>query len=193
MGVPWSKMNTNDYSIFFGCGITLVIEGVTLVRVLRGSKHRFVIKILVMLVGYNLAKLASVTVYLCSKQISQTRKWEIIRGFDSTAYLLFNVSHWMFASKYFTIARHTPYKVAKQEVPREMVKCDKITNWVFLTLNSIPPILFGVSNIGYYIAESNGNSNTELAEILAQLVTISLLAMFFVPITSGIYLFMALF
>ena len=55
-------MNTNDYSVLIGCGITLVFEGVTLVRVLRGSKHRFVIKILAMLLGYNLANLAAETV-----------------------------------------------------------------------------------------------------------------------------------
>ena len=69
----------------------------TLVRVLKGSKHRFVIKILAMLLGYNLAKLASETVYVNMYNTSFTdKKWEIYDGFLNTSYFLFNVSHWMF-------------------------------------------------------------------------------------------------
>ena len=64
MGNTWSELTFSDYSTWFGCGITLVIESATLVRVCRGSKHRFIMKILAMLVGYNLACLASATVYI---------------------------------------------------------------------------------------------------------------------------------
>ena len=62
------------------------------------------------------------------------------------------------------MARYTPYKVAQQEVPREMIRCDKITNWVFLSLNAIPPVLCGAGYIGYHIANSNGKE--DLAKIL---------------------------
>ena len=57
MGNTWSVLTFGDYIYLFCPGLTLVIESATLLRVLRGSKHRFVIKILAMLVGYNLSNL----------------------------------------------------------------------------------------------------------------------------------------
>ena len=117
-----------------------------------------------MLFGANLAKLIVEAVTINTyKTDNSAKKAEIYEGFNSTAYLLFNVAHWMFASKYFTMARQTPYKVAKQEVPREIVRCDNITNWVFLSFNAISPLLYGVGFIVYYAASSAGNE--ELANI----------------------------
>ena len=77
-----------------------------------------------------------------------TKKIEILFGLNATALLLFNVSHWMFAFKYFSMSRQTTFKIAKQEVPKGIVRCDKITNWVFLSIIAIPPILYGVSEFG---------------------------------------------
>ena len=113
-----------------------------------------------MLIGYNLTQLASETVNLNMVNTSFTdKKLEIYDVFSATGYLLFNVSHWMFAFRYYTMARYTPYKVTQQEVPREMIRCDKITNWVFLSLNSVPPVLNGVGYIGYHIANLNGKED----------------------------------
>ena len=83
------------------------------------------------------------------------KKLCIFFGLDAISYLLFNVSHWMFAFKYFSMSRQTPYKIAKQEVPTGIVRCDRITNWVFLSINAIPPILYGVSEFGREAAGSN--------------------------------------
>ena len=69
-------------------------------------------------------------------------------GFAAAALLLFNVGHWMFAHKYFSMSRQLPLKLVNIKVPRFIVICDNITNWIFLSLNSIPPILTGVAGIG---------------------------------------------
>ena len=193
MGNTESVLIFGDYIFYFGCGIALVIESATLLRVLRGSKHRFVIKILSMLVGYNLAYLARETVYInmVKTVYFSAKKLEILFCLDATALLLFNVSHWMFAFKYFSMSRQTPYKIAKQEVPTGIVRRDKITNWIFLSTNAIPPILFGVSECGRFTAGSNGHM--KLSNYFHQTARISLVASYSAPITSGIYLFTALY
>ena len=134
-------------SVLFGCGLAFLVQFVTLVRVIKGSKHTFVIRILVMLMLANLAFLADETIWINELKTSNfSGKKDAI---DVTCYasglFLFNVAHWMFAQRYFEIARQVPFKLAKREVPRNVLICDRITNWVFLTLNSIPPIVFGVT------------------------------------------------
>ena len=74
-------------------------------------------------------------------------KWEIFDVFNALGFLLFNVSHWMFAFKYYSMSRQSSYKISKQEVPQRLLKHDRIINWVFLTLNTLPPILYGVGYI----------------------------------------------
>ena len=146
-----------------------------------------------MLVGYNLANLGQETMYInmVKTEDYSAKKLEIYFGLDATALLLFNVSHWMFAFKYFQMSRLKPYKIAKQEVPKRIIRCDKITNWVFLSINAIPPILYGVSEFGREAAGSN--DQLELSNYFHQTALISILATYFVPITSGIYLFTALY
>jgi hypothetical protein len=63
----------------------------------------------------------------------------------------------MFAQKYFSMAIQAPFKLAQTEVPRRTVVCNKIANWVFLGLNAIPPILYGVGYISYYETTSSEN------------------------------------
>ena len=119
------------------------------------------------------------------------KKLEILYGFRATGLLLFNVAHWMFAYKYFYMARQVPFKLANREVLKNIVICDKITNWVFFSLNFIPPILYGVGVIGYYEAVSNGNE--KLIPKFRGLYRITYLIIEFMPIMSGVYLFTALY
>ena len=150
----WQQLTFDDFCALFGCGLTLVIESATLVRVLRGSRHTFVVKILAILIIANMANLASETVWMNELKTGESnKKDEINYGFLATGYFLFNVGHWMFAEKYFSMARKAPFKLAQTEVPRRILICNQITNWVFLSLNAIPPILFGVGLIGYHEAD----------------------------------------
>ena len=111
-------------------------------------------------------------------------------GFLAASLLLFNVGHWMFAHKYFSMSRQLPLKLVNIKVPRIIVICDNITNWIFLSLNSIPPILYGVGVIGLFQALSNGN--TELANKFSVMFYICFQITEFAPIITGVYLFTAL-
>ena len=127
MGNTWStKVDFNEKSILLGCGIILVFEGETLVRVLKGTKHRFVVKILCMLIGYNLCSIAEKCMYISmnKKEVYPLDMLKITISLSSLGLLLFGVSHWMFAFKYFSMSRQTPYKLQKTEVPSSIVVCD---------------------------------------------------------------------
>ena len=64
MGKIWHQLDISDLAILFGCSMALAIEIVTLSRVLYGSRHKFVIKILATLIGGNLARLATETIWI---------------------------------------------------------------------------------------------------------------------------------
>jgi hypothetical protein len=78
MGNTWTELNFDDYSYLFACGLTAVIQFATLVRVIQGSKYKFVIKILAILIGYNLTQLAEEITYVNMIKTHFTdKKWEI--------------------------------------------------------------------------------------------------------------------
>ena len=151
----WQQLDFSDLSLLFGCGLSLVIESATMVRVIRGSRHTFVVKILAILILANMASLASEAVNMNELKAGEftDTKDEIFVCFNATGLLLFNVGHWMFAEKYFSMACEAPFKLAQKEVPRRILICNKITNWIFFSLNAIPPVLWGVGAIGYYEAD----------------------------------------
>ena len=57
-------LSARDYIRIVGGGIPLVIEAATLIRTFRGSKHRFAMRILVMLMLTNMATIAEDVIYL---------------------------------------------------------------------------------------------------------------------------------
>ena len=163
MGSVWNELDFSSLTTLFGSGLALMILSVTLVRVIKGSKHRFVITILSMLMLANLDFLGNEIMYiniLKTEASPSSKKYEIVGGIEAFGMLLFNVGHWMFSQKYFKMARQVPFKLAKREVPRNVVLCDQLTNWVFLTLNAIPPTIYGVTFI--YLCEALENGNMEL-------------------------------
>ena len=112
-----------------------------------------------MLMLANIAFLSDEIVYinLLKTDDYTDEKLEIYYGLQAVGLLLFNISHWMFAYKYFFMARQVPFKLANREVPKNIVICDKITNWVFFSLNFIPTILYGIGGVASYPAAANGN------------------------------------
>ena len=72
----WQQLNFDAFCFLFGCGLTLVIESATLVRVIRGSRHTFVVKILAILILANMANIASEAVYMNELKAGATnKKW----------------------------------------------------------------------------------------------------------------------
>ena len=104
-----------------------------------------------------MATLAQETLYLNQLKTYTKMKNAFIYGFWAAGLFLFNVGHWMFAENYFSMACEAPFKLAQTEVTRRILICNKITNWVILSLNAIPSILYGVGCICGFKALSNGN------------------------------------
>ena len=149
--IPWKQLGLLDSSYLIGCLVALLIELITLVRVILGSRHKFVLTILAILIGANLAYLAKEITYINMINTGfPIKKYVILFSFGAFELLLFNVGHWMFAHKYFTMSRQAPHKLSQKEVPRGIVVCDEIINWVFLSLNALPPVLYFVGVIGFY-------------------------------------------
>ena len=89
------------------------------------------------------------------------------------------------------MARQTPFKLAQRLVPINIFICYQITNWVLISLNSIPCILCGVGEIVYY--SNLAHRNAQLANKFIVMARICYLVAEFIPIMSGIYLFTALY
>ena len=188
-----------DYVRIFGSLVPLTIQAATLVRVLRGSKHRFAIKILGILIGYNITNFGTEVMY---RDINYNayhgylhqREFLISVGINCTGYILFNVSHWMFAFKYFSLSRQIPFKQAGKEVPRRIAICDKITDWVFFTLNWIAPVLLATGLVIILVVSSK-NPDDWVNKTLKffKMSNISYMVSISLPIISGILLFCALY
>ena len=149
--VTREQLSFADYSKLIGCLLVLLIESATLVRVIWGSRNKLIIKILAILIGANLANCVNEITYINGLNHGFTYiQADIVYGSEAVGYLLFNVGHWIFANKYFSLSRQAPHKLAQKEVPRSTVLCDKIINCFFLSLNVLPPILLGVGFIGFY-------------------------------------------
>lgn len=119
------------------------------------------------------------------------REAEIAVGLNCFGFLLFNVSHWMFAFKYFSITRQMPFKLASLQVPRTIVICDRINNGLFFSLNCIAPILTATFYITGMILGLHVNLRKEKpfwrTGDVFYMITLSL------PIITGSYLFVALY
>jgi hypothetical protein len=62
--IPWKQLGLLGSSYLIGCLVALLIELITLVRVILGSRHKFVLTILAILIGANLAYLAKEITYI---------------------------------------------------------------------------------------------------------------------------------
>ena len=119
MGISFDK---EDIIRILTSVIPLAVECTTLVRVLRGSKHRFAIMILVMLIGFNLTNICTEVIHLDLKikfespnalyqhcfdnpDSCPVREFQTSVIFTCIGILLFDVAHWLFAHKYFSLSR----------------------------------------------------------------------------------------
>ena len=62
-------------TLTWGSGIIIFIEGATLLRVLFGSRHRFPIKVLSLLIGYNFSSIAGGIAWKIVFEFKQTHHW----------------------------------------------------------------------------------------------------------------------
>ncbi len=74
MGSSESHLDIADYCKLLGYVSAFVVQSVTLVRVLVGSKHRFLIKILGMLIAGNIALISDKVIFIIMLQSSDYSK-----------------------------------------------------------------------------------------------------------------------
>ena len=144
----------------------------------KGTKRRFVIKMLGLLMTYNICQILQV--YL-RKNNSFFIAFCVFMFIKDTC---FNLSHWFFAYKYYSTARRTPYAIKGEDVPKSILSWDKATNRFFYVLNSIAVMLDAPT---YYLYMTRGGEFWLSMDIGTWLFVISL------TFISGIYLFVALY
>ena len=181
----------DNICLWYAPGVAMLFECVTLVRVICLSRNIFAITILILLIAGNVVIIAAGFVPLKIRPRKVRKIAEICSGLQATTYLLFNVAHWMFAHKYFSMSRQLPCKLAKLKVPRSIVWCDRITNLILISLNAIAPIAYGYSAIGALKALKHRNWNLMIK--YGKIENISFQITQFLPLISGVYLFTALY
>ena len=133
--------------------LLFIIYGITLIKVVTGSRYLWLIQLIAMLIVYNLTSLAASLVFylLGNNAISDGSAWIYLGIVGGLNNLCFNIAHWMFAFSYYQISRRTPHALNGDKVPPNMVKRDQTTNRIFFSLNVIVPIVYGVSQWGTFM------------------------------------------
>jgi len=104
--------------LFFSVPALFVLYTMTIVRVIKGSKYRFLKQVIALLMISNLGVLTTVfsSIYLCRNQKSTF--WTYVFWLSTGAYYgFYGVAHWILASKYNQIASEIPYLLYDTTVP----------------------------------------------------------------------------
>ena len=126
-------------------GVLILLYGATLIKVCRGSKYTFVIKLLVLLLLSNISQFfKSWSFYqLITGVFNNVPYFWLallsISGFITAA--CFNIAHWIFAYEYYSISHFMPFVLKGQDLPEDKVKCDKILNKIMFFLNIAAPFV----------------------------------------------------
>ena len=147
------------------CSVLVLLYVTTLIKVCIGSKYQFVIKLLVLLIFSNIG--------LAFDQFGDY-KFELFRrnltGNDpifciSIIFIsgliynvCFNVSHWIFAFEYYSIARFMPYVFKGQGLPESNLKYDRRLNNTMFLLNIALPLLNKIAALKANLVEGNGHT-----------------------------------
>ena len=126
-------------------GLLIMLYGATLVKACRGSKYKFVVKLLILLILSNVALILNYLSYYWWFQTDFSNRAIVwISLLSISGFLLiacFNLSYWMFAFEYYSIARFMPFVLKGQDLPESKLKCDGAINKIMLFLNIAAPLV----------------------------------------------------
>jgi hypothetical protein len=131
-------------------GILILMYGTTFIKVWKGSKYSFFIKLLVLLIVSNISQIPysysfyklNTPPYITPPYINLPYIWITLRSISGFFLLAsFNVSHWIFAFLYYKIARLMTFVLKEQVVPESVLKFDKTLNKIMFVLNIAFPFL----------------------------------------------------
>ena len=67
--------------------------------------------------------------------------------FNAIYWGLLNIAHWMFSFEYYNMVRIIPFVLDDIPIPENIIKLNKTQFWVWIILNTIAAILWGITMI----------------------------------------------
>lgn len=153
------------WTLFLAYSAMIVIEVITLVKVLCGKRYKVLMAICVMLIGSNIAYLVYNSEYYVYWNEGQQNKSRgaTIGTSGPIGDLLFGEAHWVLAIYYLKIATNMPLIIDGQE---DQVKDFKVLMWVGILCNAIFPIGEGITyNIQMLAPDYGGLLNSIFVQI----------------------------
>jgi hypothetical protein len=160
--------------------IMIMMYLTTLIKVCRGSKYKFVIKLLILLIVSNICLLVSdwsFYIYKTRTFVGIPWFWISLSAISSFILLVcFNLSRWIFAFEYYSISRFMPYVLKGQDLPESELKFDTKFNNTMISINVAIPFFNQVAqfiNNWWYFANIGGDWYwtyivTKMLELLLQ-------------------------
>lgn len=130
--------------------IMTVADLIQLFHVIRGSKNRWLIIVISMLLASNICTIIWWYGYqelLINRHKSELCVW-LLGGGTGLQNVWFNLSHYMLADKYRTIAHKVPLKFDGKPEP-EATTWDKVEYWSMIALNTLTGILQGYAIVSF--------------------------------------------
>jgi hypothetical protein len=115
-----------------------------------GTQNKWLITVVGILIAYNIALIGwgAMATRLFVKGHRSAIDVDLFGFFVGMSAATFNVSHYMIAEKYQTIAKKVPTKLRGLPDP-PVTKCEVVTDWSLLVINLLGGVMYGVTNIGY--------------------------------------------
>ena len=132
----------------------LAMSTATLIRVCRGRKFTFVVKLIVLLMLSSVAvisgSISNYEEFEAAQLATNTTFWLWMSGLSYAVHdASFNVAHWMFAFEYYSISRYMPYLLVKSTPSAGMIRCDERVYKVLMFFNVLAPVANGASLLMY--------------------------------------------
>ena len=154
-------IKTSAWLTLVTSSIIILMYIATLIKVCRGSKYKFVIRLLILLIVSNLCLLLSEWSFYEYKTrtfVGVPWFWISLSAISSfTLLVCFNISRWIFAFEYYSISRFMPYVLKDEDLPENEQKFDKRLNKIMITINIAIPFLNQVAqfcNNWWYFARA---------------------------------------
>ena len=144
--MSWNWYRIDDWSYLICISINLLIQSMTLVKLICSGKYNEGVKITLL---FMLSNIAIVFYYVSGFNLYAERNILVnvcVNGITTLVYCaLQNTAHWMFSYEYYNMVRLIPYILDDITPPESMVKCNRVQYWFWLLVNIIFAIGYGAS------------------------------------------------
>ena len=143
--------------------LLILIQSVTLVKLIRSGSFKEGIKITAMVL---LANIASALLLVCNKKLLQPNLsfcWLVVYAVFTLIYFgLWNTSQWFFSFEYYNMVRIIPFVLDDIPPPESLLRSNIAQFWVWTILNIIVSFLTAVSIYLWLFFDLNGDNDASL-------------------------------